>query len=71
MICADKIEGFTKNIPNHFRNVYDELYNSVQVGDEIEIISEKVKNKITLDSDTDDNKVTKEEMKKASRALKQ
>ena len=69
-VCADKVDGVTDDIPNHFRNIYKELYNSVHDADEIEIISEEINNKINNESLNDVNKITIEEVKKATSALK-
>ena len=69
-VCADKVDGVTIDIPNHFRNIYKELYNSVHDADEIEIISEEINNKINNESLNDVNKITIEEVKKATSALK-
>ena len=69
-ICADKVDGVTKDIPDHFKNIYKELYNSVQDGDEIEVIKEEIEKKISKESLRDVNKVTIDEVKKATAALK-
>ena len=67
---ADKIDGVSENIPNHFKNIYSELYNSVKDGDEVKKISEEIEENISEESLQDVNKVTKEEVKKAAAALK-
>ena len=67
---ADTIDGVSKDIPNHFKNIYSELYNSVTDGDEVEKISKELETKIGIQSLEDVNKVTKDEVKKAAAALK-
>ena len=69
-VFADKMDGITKDIPNHFGSIYKELYNCVQDGEEIKKINEEVENKITVESLDDVNKVTEDEVKKAAAALK-
>ena len=69
-VVADKIDGVTEDIPNHFGNIYKELFNSVKDADEVKTISVEVENKVTIDSLSDVNKVNKEEVKKAAAALK-
>ena len=64
------MDGVDNNIPNHFKNIYCELYNSVADGKEVENISKEVEKKIGVQSLDDANKVTKEEVKKAAAALK-
>ena len=70
VVVADKIDGVTKEIPNHFGNIYEELFNSVKDGEEVKLITEEVDRKITVESLSDVNKVTIEEVKKAAAALK-
>ena len=60
----------TEDIPNHFGNIYKELYNSVKDADEVILLSEEIERKVTKDSLNDVNKVTVEEVKKATSALK-
>ena len=69
-VVADKIDGVTEDIPNHFGNIYKELFNSVKDADEVKTISVEVEKKVTIDSLSDVNKVNKEEVKKAAAALK-
>ena len=70
VVVADNIDGVSTDIPNHFGNIYKELFNSVKDGHEVKLISEGVESKITAQSLSDVNKVTKEEVKKAAAALK-
>ena len=41
----DMIDGVTEDIPNHFGNIYKELYNSVKDGKDVQTISDEVKKK--------------------------
>ena len=70
VVVADNIDGVSTDIPNHFGNIYKELFNSVKDGHEVKLISDEVDSKITVQSLSDVNKVTKEEVKKAAAALK-
>ena len=69
-VYGDKIDGVSKDIPNHFGRIYKELYNCVKDGQDHKYISEEVENMITVESVNDVNKVTNEEVKKAAAALK-
>ena len=54
--CANTIDGVTNDIPNHFKNIYSELYSSVTDGDEVEKISKELETKIEVQSVEDVNK---------------
>ena len=69
-VHADKIGGATEDIPNHFRSIYSDLYNSVKDGEEVQKISDEVDKNISKESMLDVNRVTTEEVKKAAAALK-
>ena len=69
-VCADQIDGVTKDLLGHFRSIYEELYNSVEDAHEVETISKEVASEISDKSLEDVNKVTIEEVKKATPALK-
>ena len=69
-VCADQIDGVTEDLPGHFRSIYEELYNSVEDAHEVETISKEVESEISEKSLEDVNKVTIEEVKKATAALK-
>ena len=69
-VIADKIDGVSEDIPNHFRSIYSDLYNSVEDGLEVKKINDEVNENITCESLDDINRVTKEEVKKAAAALK-
>ena len=63
-VHEDKIDGVGGNIPNHFGNIYSNLYNSVKDGPEVVKISEEVNENISDESLHDVNRLTKEEVKK-------
>ena len=67
---AESIDGVNKNIPDHFGNIYKELYNSVHDGDEVRLINEEVERKINVQHLEDIDKVTADEVKKAASKLK-
>ena len=66
---VDTVDGVKGDIPNHFGNIYKELYNCVKDGDEVEKIKEEVENKINVESIDEVKKVTPEEVKKAAAKL--
>ena len=37
--AAKSIDGVSNNIPNHFRNIYNELYNRVNDINDVELIN--------------------------------
>jgi hypothetical protein len=67
---AESIDGVNKNIPDHFENIYKELYNSVHDGDEVKLINEEVERNINVQHLEDIDKVTADEVKKAASKLK-
>ena len=69
-VHADKIDSVSEDIPNHFRSIYSDLYNSVNDGEEVQKISDEVDKNISKESMLDVNRVTTEEVKKAAAALK-
>ena len=69
-VCADTIDGVSDDVPGHFRSIYEDLYNCVEDADEVKKISDEIEASITERSLEDVAKVTKEEVKKAAKALK-
>ena len=69
-VNADKIDGESEDIPNHFKNIYGKLYNSVEDSEEVNTISDEVNRNISKESISDVNRVTMEEVRKATAALK-
>ena len=67
---ADSIDGVHKNLPDHFSNIYKELYNSVDDAEEVKLISEEIESKLKQRNIEDIDKVTSEEVKKAAKKLK-
>ena len=67
---ADSMDGVTKNIPGHFKEIYKDLYNCVQDADEVSEISNTIEQKIKQADLKDVDKVTPEEVKKAAMKLK-
>ena len=65
-VYADKIDGVSQDIPNHFGSIY----NCVEDGDEVEKINSEVNRNISEASIHDVNRVTVEAVKKAAAALK-
>ena len=43
-VHAKKFDGVSEDIPNHFINIYKELYNCIKDGEDIKDISEQVEN---------------------------
>ena len=66
----DSIDGVSEDISGHFSNIYSELYNCVDDGDEVKKICEDIENKLNLMHLSDIEKVTPDEIRKASAKLK-
>ena len=58
-VHADKIDGASENIPNHFQDIYRDLYNSVEDGPDVVKISQEVNENISAVSIHDVNRLTK------------
>ncbi len=67
---ATTIDGECENIPNHFADIYKELYNSVSDEDEIQGIQKLLKNRIGTSSIAEVLKVTPEIVCQATKQLK-
>jgi hypothetical protein len=67
---ADSIDGVKEDLSKHFRNIYSELYNCVNDGNEVKQISAEIEAKLTCKHLKDIDKVTPEEIKKAAVKLK-
>ena len=63
---ADTMDGVKEDIPNHFGNIYKELYNCVDDGEEVVKICEDIEAMINVESFEDVMRVTPEEVKKAT-----
>ena len=69
-VVANSIDGVTDNISEHFKNIYSELFNSVEDADNMAKVSEAVANKVESKDIEDIEKVTPEILKKAAARLK-
>ena len=69
-VCADSIDGIKENIPDHFKGIYENLYNCVEDAEDVVKISEEIETNINETSLSDVDKVTSEEVKKAAMLLK-
>ena len=67
---ADTIDGVSDDIPNHFRSIYSELYNSVDDANEVLLIKDEIEVKLNAKHLDDIKKVTSTEVKKAAMRLK-
>ena len=64
------MDGKTENITEHFADIYKNLYNSVDDGDEIEILKDEVNLLININNLEDVDKVTPTIVKSATKNLK-
>ena len=69
-VCADSMDGEHDDIPGHFRNIYRNLYNSVNDAEDVKDIRKEVETKINEASIEDVEKVTPDEVRKAAERLK-
>ena len=67
---ADTIDGVKEDILNHYKDIYSNLYNSVEDGPEVEEICDKIEGLIKPEHIEDVERVTMEEVKKAAAQLK-
>ena len=65
--AAKSIDGVSNNIPNHFRNIYNELYNRVNDINDVELIKNEVESKI---KDDDIYEIEKIDSKVVNNAIK-
>ena len=70
-VVANSIDGVTEKIPDHFRTIYADLYNSVDDADNMAKLSREVEGRIGSFSLHDVNKVTPEVVKAAAKKLNQ
>ena len=69
-VVASFIDGVNANIPEHFRNIYSQLYNSVDDAEDMARVSNEVEGKINMFSLRDVEKVTPELIKTATKKLR-
>ena len=67
---ATSMDGVKEGIADHFREIYEGLYNSVDDYEELKKISESVNKKVNIYSLHDVSKVTPEIVKEAAQNLK-
>ena len=69
-VVANSIDGVTDNISEHFKNIYSDLFNSVDDAENMAKVSEDITNRIQPKDIEDIEKVTPEIIKKAASRLK-
>ena len=69
-VVANSIDGVTDNISEHFKNIYSDLFNSVEDAENMAKVSEDITNRIQPKDIEDIEKVTPEIIKKAASRLK-
>ena len=69
-VVANTIDGVSKNIPEHFKNIYSELFNSVDDVENMAKLSELIENKVAPENIKDIEKVTPRIVKEAADKLK-
>lgn len=69
-VFPSSIDGVSNDVPNHFKNIYSKLYNSIDDTDELFAVKTYVDLKITIFSAYDVEKVTPEVVKQAAAKLK-
>ena len=69
-IVATSIDGETANVPNHFKNIYSKLFNSVDDVENMAKVSHEITNRVSQNDIDDILKVTPEVVKQAAARLK-
>ena len=69
-VVANSIDGVTDNISEHFKNIYSDLFNSVEDAENMAKVSEDITNRIQPKDIEGIEKVTPEIIKKAASRLK-
>ena len=69
-LVANSIDGETDNIAEHFKNIYSDLFNSVEDANDMAKVSEVITSKVQPKDVGDIEKVTPEIVKKAAARLK-
>ena len=67
---ASSMDGLKDDVAGHFKNIYSELYNSVEDREELIKIAEETESKVNSFSTIDVEKVTQEVVKEAASHLK-
>ena len=45
-VVANSIDGVVENIPDHFRNIYSGLFNSVEDSENLAVLKNQIESKI-------------------------
>ena len=69
-VVATSIDGVKENVPEHFKNIYSQLYNSVDDAEDMARVSTEVENSISSFSLSDVDRVTPDIVKTAAGKLK-
>jgi hypothetical protein len=69
-VVANTIDGVSKNISEHFKDIYSDLFNSVEDAENMARVSEVIENRVQSKDIADIEKVTPEVIKKATARLK-
>ena len=69
-LVANSIDGVKENVPDHFKEIYSKLYNSVDDAENMAKVSSEVETKVNNLSIKDVEKVTPEIIKAATEKLK-
>ena len=65
-IVANSLDGVTENIPEHFKTIYSDLFNSVDDANNMAVVSEAIVKKVNSKDIVDIEKVTPDVAKKAA-----
>ena len=69
-VVATSIDGVTDQIPEHFKSIYSQLYNSVSDTDDLESVKSNVESQINCFSIRDVDRVTPAVVKAATKKLR-
>ena len=69
-VVATSIDGETENVPNHFKDIYSKLFNSVNDVESMAKLSDEIANRVSPSDIDDIMKVTPEVVKQAAAKLK-
>ena len=69
-VVANSIDGVNENISEHFKDIYSDLFNSVEDAENMAKVSEIIENKVKSTDVADIEKVTPDVVKKATARLK-
>ena len=69
-VVATSVDGVKEDVPDHFRNIYSKLYNSVDDAENMAKVSSEVESKVNRWSICDVEKVTPDIIRTATKKLK-